>query len=182
VNRHLDNAMSKTVNRSKYGHFTGQNRYYEVDWNSGKYVFDCCGFVKYMLIESGKKQEEISFLGGGRKNRSGSPGDWVEFAKSLKQRGGRVPGWVLAKTPQPGDILMTSRHVMISMGTPQGDTLKIADSTSTPHREGDTRGPGRNGMGKGYIRVRQTSHGWEHAWNPKATDWTPMYFVRPVYN
>ena len=41
---------------------------------------------------------------------------------------------------------------------------------------------GKNGMGKGYIRVKHTSQsGWEMAWSPNANDFGPLYVLRPKY-
>jgi len=202
VNWHLRNMEEKDRNgASKYGHpkHTMFSRrvptYFEVDIEKGIYQFDCCGFVKYMLVACGIKQDKLNFLEPGRgPNTCGIPQDWVNFAKQLE----KVPttGWRrVFDTPTAGDILCTKTHVMISMGTvnKEDGRLMIADSTKNHHgktafKGTDTRedkpGP-KTGMGKGFIRVKKPDDKkkFKCAWYPigsKSDLWDKMWVVRPI--
>jgi len=106
------------------------NPWNDVDEKFGRYRFDCCGFVKYMLtqalpkdsvaLESMKKFLVQEYHYGGRKlnytSGSGQPEEWVDWAVILKNNGGRKGGWELVAAPgykkghvdviRKGDILI----------------------------------------------------------------------------
>jgi len=199
VEKHLD-IMKKVDKKgeSKYYHHK-KPTYYKVNVEKGIYQFDCCGFVKYMLAEAcGIKQDKLNFLAPGRgPNASGSPQDWVDFAKQLETV--LTTGWRrVFDTPRAGDILFTNIHVMISMGTvnKENGTLLIADSTEYHHGKTgfkDTREdkPGlKTGMGTGSIRVKKADDDKKkflcarYPIGPTVkgtlSAWDDMWVVRPV--
>jgi hypothetical protein len=105
------------------------NWWLDVDVGVGRYRFDCCGFVKYMLNEALPGHNLEEFLVTEKhcpnvsrfKNGSGAPEEWIDWAEKLKNKGGRHNGWQLmvAPTPgydnvnviKPGDILIKRDHI-----------------------------------------------------------------------
>ena len=132
--------------------------------------------------------------GGTTYNSSGSPAQWMTHAKGLKP-GEKVPGSMMRRVVnlediKAGCILMNEKHLMIAMGTVQPNgNLKVADSTSIPHGPKDKRHntPSGNGMGKGYIVVRNAggSNGFEMKRSTEFANWSnsntlKMYVLKPV--
>lgn len=168
VDRHIknmDTALTEYVKSEDL--FKQFHTYYDVDERIGKYRFDCTGFVKYMLLDS--RIVIPTNIGRGLGNVSGTTEQWITLAKQLRKNGGEINGWRSVNSPQPGDIVITEAHAMISMGTMKDGVLQIADSTGSPHgRDGtDTRYNGtktRTGMGTGYIKVTPNPS-WTGSWS-----------------
>ena len=96
----------------------------------------------------------MTFIGKDKErpwNHSGTNEEWWQFGEDVKKNS--VDGWMyVTEDPCPGDILITDRHVMIAMASPDNEKhLLIANSSGGHSSEGnpDDR---RLGMGKGKIQ------------------------------
>merc|ERR1711935_188635 len=109
---------------TKYGTKFGKPDYwFKVNEKKGTYEFDCSGFVKYMLLETWpdlEVQGHLDFLPG--KNYSGGPNDWMKHVRNLKASHPKhPPRWKLVQLGdklKKGYILITAKHLMISLGPP----------------------------------------------------------------
>jgi len=193
VNNHMANMRIKngTTDWGTGFLINGLKHWSDVDVNIGKYKFDCCGFVKWMLMNSPDNISKLplSFLGRRNNNvgkSSGHPNDWYNHWVNVRNNG--VPGWTLVKNYgniKFGDILIKNSdangehgHMMIAMGRLNDGLLAIADSSGTCGHKDDSRKPPAKGMGTGKIKVEGNKEGIAFKWNGIGTPNTPLYVVR----
>lgn len=150
-----------------------------VDVESCVYKFDCCGFVRYMLERTfGRIDTQIVTAAGSQRlfprGTSGSPDGWMALVSNLGARL-RVPGWGLVTLQErviEGFILVTPKHLMISMGVEQNGRLLIADSTAL-------RPPGARGMGTQEIFLhRNLVHPQCMQYSKDGRNWHIVHIVR----
>ena len=157
-----------------------------------RYRFDCHGFVRYMIndefngpnwrngkggypinnYESWRRPMKFIGLDGEGNpiakpwNVSGLNEEWWAFGEKMK--GKSADGWkgVTTEDLRRGDIIMTKKHLMIAMGSPDPNgMLRIADSTATPHFNDSHRVKGdksKSGLGTGEIKVEGNMMNWSN--------------------
>lgn len=153
---------------STYQHFT------DVDEASGRYNYDCSGFLDYSLqrvlpeayaelpISKSKVHRPLAqdfyklFSSEAPKTKH-----WERIRKASDLRGGDIVAWL---RPQDLDSHNTG-HVMLVRDKPSPNPdrpneilIPIIDSTSAPHAK-DNRNKGQTGLGTGTIGIVQNAEG-----------------------
>ena len=151
-----------------------------IDEKSVIYISDCSGFLVYIIKRTLPQSLEKVKISEGHKSRRA-----VNFYDTIIRAGNeKVPCWTRIfklEDAAPGDILVwvnppnsgDSGHAMIIMAapTPEGKQLfkiKICDSSKSPHGH-DSRAPGSNGIGAGFIFIEINENG-----SPTAFRWSSM--------
>lgn len=153
------------MNSSHYTHRTS------IDEENGTYDYDCSGFVGYALSradpcafrvllhtrpDAGNYYYHLVQFGPAPGN-----GGWMRVSTPLELRPGDIIVWL---KPDESDAKSTG-HIMVVAEEPlrnperSGEVLvRVIDSTTSAHAD-DTRGSGRNGLGKGTIGIMTDSSG-----------------------
>lgn len=190
VEEHFKNFEEKRGITEWKGSDHGEPGYwFDVDVQRGRYRFDCHGFVRYMINDTfngnnwrndiggntTKNQYEswerpMRFIGQGKKhpwNWSGSNEEWWQFGEDVKNNGVYQRYQYVTGNPRRGDILITKKHLMIAMASPDDKGhLLIADSCGG-HGGEDNRTVSKqiHGMGKGKIKMQGNKTSWTTALN-----------------
>jgi hypothetical protein len=181
---------------SRYSHAT------HVDEEHGRFDFDCSGMAAWVLARSAPEAHRAVVARAG-----GRPRARDYYRQFIATPDGRTAhGWMRitrVRDARAGDVLAglqppdmpsdNTGHVVFllsspepTLGNPHAYTVRIADSTSTPHGS-DTRGLfGHTGFGEGTITLvadsvtdEPVAFGWFGQWLPVAVR-APMAIGRPV--
>ncbi len=177
---------------STYQHLTN------VDETSGRYNYDCSGFLDYSLqrvIPEAYTELPISKAKAHRPlaqdfytlfaSKTQDAQHWERIRKASDLRGGDVVAWL---RPQDNDSKNTG-HVMLVRAKPSPNPnqpneilIPVIDSTSSPHAR-DSRHKGESGLGTGTIGViingegEPISYHWRGG-ESRRTETTPIAFGR----
>lgn len=163
---------------SSYAHDT------KVDEASGRFDYDCSGFVNYTLKESAPAAFGDVAAVRARPNAKAyhdlfaakPAGHWRAVDHGAEIQRGDVIAWL-----EPADTDSTNTgHVVIAVAAPVIDaakktlTVDVIDSARSGHGTTDTRPKGESGLGRGPIVLELDAEG-----RPRAFRWSPEKNSQP---
>jgi hypothetical protein len=155
--------ISETLQHSQYSHVT------QVNEGEGSYVFDCSGFVAWVLrrAASGAHHSVVSRSKNRRplardyyweiaRTRPRSGRGWARVERVLDARPGDVVAWL--KPPQvrsanTGHVAFVVEAPVPSQLVDGGYLLRVADASRYYHDDDEREALGRSGFGMGTILI-----------------------------
>ncbi|MEN9361043.1 MAG: hypothetical protein RL095_2578 [Verrucomicrobiota bacterium] len=178
------------IETSKYRHGP-QNFLWPEGGRAGQAEGDCSGFVDALLRRCHPQLADQLRRGKGGKRPLAA-----DFAAVIRDKRGFLPVERIGEI-RPGDLLAASYeegaevtgHVMIADGPAllrRDDTppllpgsrqwlIPVIDSSSAPHGPGDSRQEGRDGLGRGLLRLYADAEGRITAWSWSSLKASKLY-------